>query len=66
MMTKYIKHIMLENDIKIIDLAKKINTSPNNLTNKFKRDNFSTSELQEIAEALGYKLVIEFIPNNDK
>ena len=35
------------------ELARKIGTSPQNLHNKFKRNNFSTVELEEIAAALG-------------
>lgn len=34
------------------ELARKINTTPQNLHSKMKRDNFSEKDLQEIAEAL--------------
>ncbi|MER2079694.1 helix-turn-helix domain-containing protein [Psychrobacillus psychrotolerans] len=36
----------------ITDLAKLINTSTQNLSNKLKRDDFKMSELREIAGAL--------------
>ena len=35
-----------------INLAHRLNTTPQNLYNKFKRDNFSEKELHEIADAL--------------
>jgi len=43
------------------ELARRIGVSPQNLHGKFKRDNFSETELREIAEALGLKLDISFI-----
>lgn len=58
MFTKILKIEMIENEIKLQDLAKKINTSPQNLSQKMKRDNFSEKEMQEIAEALGKTLSI--------
>ena len=42
-------------------LASKLNTSPQNLRNKMNRNNFCTKDMEEIAEALGYELKIEFI-----
>ncbi|MFR5520551.1 MAG: helix-turn-helix domain-containing protein [Lachnospira eligens] len=66
MMAKEIQKIMIEQDIKKCELAAKLNTTSSNLYNKFKRDNFSECELNKIADALGYKLKIEFIPKEDK
>lgn len=48
------------------ELARKIGTSPQNLHNKFKRNNFSTSELEEIAAALDCDLRIDFIDKETK
>ena len=48
------------------ELARKIGTSPQNLHNKFKRNNFSTSELEEIASALDCDLRIDFIDKETK
>lgn len=42
------------------ELARRMNISPQNLHNKMKRDNFTETDLQEIAKALGLKLVILF------
>jgi len=43
------------------ELARRVGRSPQNLHNKMKRDDFSESELREIAAALGLKLDIAFI-----
>ena len=48
------------------ELARKIGTSPQNLHNKFKRNNFSTSELEEIASALDCDLRIDCIDKETK
>lgn len=51
-MTLKIKTILLERNMTIKELAGKIGISPNNLSNKLSRDNFSEKELHDIAEAL--------------
>lgn len=60
-MTKEIKILLLENDVTITELADKLECTPQNLSGKFKRDNFSEKELRQIADILGYELKIEFI-----
>lgn len=52
---------MLKRKMNIKELAEKLNTTGNNMTNKFKRDNFSEKELREIAHALNCKLEIALI-----
>jgi transcriptional regulator with XRE-family HTH domain len=47
-----IKIIMGRRGISITDLAKKTGQSPQNMSNKMSRDNFSEKELKEIASAL--------------
>ena len=42
------------------ELARRMNISPQNLHNKMKRDNFTETDLREIADALGLKLVLSF------
>lgn len=51
-----IKHILIEENIKMKDLAKMMNTSPQNLSQRIKRDSFKYEELEEIAELLGYEI----------
>ena len=51
-MAEQIKILLIKKGMTITDLAKKMNTSTQNLSNKLKRDDFKVSELREIAEAL--------------
>lgn len=62
-MTENIKIAMLKRKINIKELAARLGTTGNNMTNKFKRDNFSEKELKEIATALNCKLDIVLIDN---
>lgn len=43
------------------ELARRMGISPQNLHNKMKRDNFTETDLREIADALGLELRIDFI-----
>ena len=43
------------------ELARRMGISPQNLHNKMKRDNFTESDLREVAEALGLRLEIAFV-----
>ncbi len=43
------------------ELARRMGISPQNLHNKMKRDNFTETDLREIATALGLELDISFI-----
>lgn len=51
-MAKKIRTVLLERDLTIKELAEKIGSNGNNLSNKFARDNFSEKKLRDIAEAL--------------
>jgi DNA-binding Xre family transcriptional regulator len=51
-MAKKIRMVLLERDMTIKELAEKIGTNGNNLSNKLSRDNFTEMELSSIAEAL--------------
>ncbi len=54
-MSEKIRLILRRKNITIVELAKRLGTTNQNLANKFKRDNFSMNELDEIAKALDYK-----------
>lgn len=58
--TKLIKKLLVEADINTVELAKRLNCGTANLYNKYKRNNFSLNELEEIAAACGYTLEISF------
>ena len=58
---KMIKIMLLEEDMTQIQLAEKLGTTQGNLSNKFKRNNFSVNEMLDIAKVLNRELKIEFI-----
>lgn len=58
--TKEIKKVMIEEDINIVGLAEKLNTSQPNISAKFKRNNYTIKDLENIAKALNRKLEIKF------
>lgn len=43
------------------ELARRVGVSPQNFNNKMKRDNFTETDLREIADALGLRLEISFV-----
>lgn len=58
--TKIVKRFLLERDSNALELSKKLGCSSANIYNKFKRNNFSLNELEEIANAYNYTLEITF------
>jgi len=54
-MSEKVKILLIKKGMNAAQLAEKLKTKPQNLYNKFKRDNFSEKELKEIAEALDVK-----------
>lgn len=60
-MSKKIKQLLIERDTNITQLAYKLGTKPQNLTNKLSRDNFTEKDLQEIARVLNCKYEANFI-----
>lgn len=59
--SRKIKMLLAATDNNMKGLADLLGTSQPNLSNKMKRDNFSEKELEEIANALGAKVEINFI-----
>jgi transcriptional regulator with XRE-family HTH domain len=57
--TEVIKDIIKDKKISQVELAEKIKTTKQNLSNKLNRDNLSTLELVEIADALEMKLMLK-------
>lgn len=56
-----IRIAMLKKNISLNELAERLETSPQNLSGKFRRDNLSEKDMSDIAEALGCELVISFV-----
>ena len=65
-MSKKIKHLLIEKDITITQLARLLGTKPQNLTNKLSRGNFNEKTLQEIAKVLNCKFEAKFIVKDDQ
>ena len=55
-----IEIIMKRKNITMTELAKRLGQSRQNVSKKFKRDNFTESDLKAISEALEVGYVIEF------
>ena len=61
-MTEQIRIMLVKSgNISESELARRLGISPQNLHNKMKRDNFTESDLREIANALNCNLKIQFI-----
>lgn len=60
-MSEKIKIVLVKRKKSVTDLAKSLNTSSQNLSNKLRNDNFREEELREIAEALDCDLDVGFI-----
>ena len=61
MFTKLIKYALVDNNLKVSDLARLLNTSYQNIDQKLKRDNFSELEMLAIAAVLDKKLSIKLV-----
>lgn len=59
--TKIIKRLLVEKGINTVELAKRLKCGTANIYNKYRRNNFSVNEMEEIADALGADLKISFI-----
>lgn len=60
-MAKKIRVVLLERNMTIKELAEKLGTNGNNLSNKLARDNFPEKELVQIADALGCDFEADFV-----
>jgi len=66
-MSEKIRIILKRKKMTLADLAEKLGTSSQNLSNKLTRDNFTEQELHRIAEALECRFEGFFVFNdNDK
>ena len=63
-MTEKIKILLIKRGITLKDLSATVGTTPSNLSNKLKRDNFSYNELAHIASALNCTFESGFTMND--
>lgn len=57
---KSIRKILIDEEVTLVKLAEKLDTSHQNLSAKLRRNNLRLIEIKEIADALGYDIKIEF------
>ena len=57
-----LKKLMLDRNITQTALAEKLGYTKQGFNNLLSRDNFKVSDVQKIANALGYDMVISFTP----
>ena len=60
-LSKKIKKLLIDEDLTIKELAAKLDTSPNNISNKLSRGDMRFSDLENIAGVLGYKIKLKFV-----
>lgn len=61
MASEKIRILLIKRKMTMSELADKIGVTPQNLSNKLKRDNFSENELHAISEALNCEIEISFM-----
>ena len=54
-----IKIAMIKKGVTHTELAKRLKTTPQNLTNKMKSDNWRLNDLNDIANALDMELIVK-------
>ncbi len=63
-MGEKIRILLKRKNVTIKELSARLNTTNQNMANKLKRDNFSTSELNEIAKVLDCEFEGYFVEKN--
>ncbi|ADZ83605.1 helix-turn-helix domain-containing protein [Cellulosilyticum lentocellum] len=58
--SKEIRILLAQEDLKVSDLARLMDTSHQNITNILNKNNPTISKVEEMANALGYKMNITF------
>lgn len=66
MMTEKIRILMIKKNISVKELASRLGCTSQNLSGKFRRDNFSEKELQEIASAMDCSFEGRFVRNDTR
>ena len=64
-MAEKIRIALIKRNMNLKELSSRLGCTSQNLSGKFKRDNFSEKELQEIASALDCSIEGRFISNDN-
>lgn len=65
MFSKVVRYALVDQDLSVSELARRMDTSRENLAAKLKRDNFCEKDMQKVAEALNLKLDIKLINHSN-
>lgn len=63
--TKAIKTMILNRDVKHIDVANQLGYTKQGFSNLLKKDNYKLDDIIKIAGILGYSVQLTFIDNQD-
>lgn len=59
--SKMIKRLLLERDSTAADMAGRLNSTPQNISQRLKRNTWSVADLEQIAGAYGCGVVVGFV-----
>lgn len=62
--SEQIKVLCVRSDISVAELARRIGTTPQNFNGKMKRESFTISELEDIADAVNSSFERKFVLKN--
>lgn len=62
--SEQIKVVCVRSDISVAELARRLGTTPQNLSGKMKRESFTVAELENIAKAVNSSFERKFILEN--
>lgn len=62
--SEQIKVLCVRSDISVSELARRLGTTPQNLSGKMKRESFTIAELEEIAQAVNGSFERSFVLEN--
>lgn len=60
------KKLAIDNNITMTEIANRCDLIPQQLNNRFNNSRISFTDIQQYCNAIGYDLVIDFVPKTDK
>lgn len=60
------KKLAIDNNITMTEIANRCDLIPQQLNNRFNNSRISFNDIQQYCNAIGYDLVIDFVPKTDK
>ena len=58
--SKALKKLMIDKEVTQVEVAARLEKEKQNLNNKLRNNNFRISEIEEIADILGYDIKLQF------